>query len=70
VTVTVEGGSMLQLLSRLLPAHVIHELGGAKAVDNVRRDREEVDRTNAVVDELVGRLGAAVGEPAATTSAA
>jgi hypothetical protein len=61
---------MLQLLSRLLPAHVIHELGGAKAVDNVRRDREEVDRTHAVVDELVGRLRAAVGEPATTTSAA
>jgi hypothetical protein len=67
---------MLQLLSRLLPAHVIHELGGAKAVDNVRRDREEVDRTNAVVNELVGRLRsssavrAAVAEPAVTTSAA
>jgi hypothetical protein len=61
---------MLQLLSRFLPAHVIHELGGAKAVDNVRRDREEVDRTNAVVDELVGRLKSAEGEQASTTPAA
>jgi hypothetical protein len=61
---------MLQLLSRLLPAHVIHELGGAKAVDNVRRDREEVDRTNAVVNELVGRLRATEREPGTATSAA
>ena len=61
---------MLQRLARFLPAHVIHELGGAKAFDNVRRDREEVDRTNAIVDELVGRLGAAEGESASTSSAA
>jgi hypothetical protein len=54
---------MLEMLSRWLPAHVIHELGGAKAVDNVRRDREEVDRTNAVVDELVGRLRASERMP-------
>ncbi len=60
---------MLQLLCRLLPAHVIHELGGAKAVDNVRRDREEVDRTTAVIDDLVGRLRRAEREPAVTPAA-
>ena len=60
---------MLELLTRLLPAHVLHELGGGRAVDNVRRDREEVDRTNAIVDELRRPARARCGtEPAASPS--
>ncbi len=61
---------MLQMLTRLLPGHVLHELGGGRAVDNVRRDREEVERTNAIVDELVGRLGCVVAEDAAQSPSA
>jgi hypothetical protein len=63
-------GSMLELLSRLLPAHVVHELGGGRAVENARQDRDEVERTTAIIDDLVGRLDGADEESATTPSAA
>ena len=47
---------MLRLLLRLTPANVMYELGSGRALDNARREREEVERTTAVVDALVGRL--------------
>jgi hypothetical protein len=53
---------MLRLLARLLPDHVIHELGGGRALDNASRERDEVARSSAVIDEqidaLIGRLEA------------
>jgi hypothetical protein len=48
--------AMLRLIARLLPAHVVHDLGGGRAVDNAGRERGEVLRTMTIVDELAGRL--------------
>jgi hypothetical protein len=63
--------SMLRLLSRLLPAHVMHELGGGRAIDNARHEHDEVARTVAIVDALVGRLApVAAAEPARRVEAA
>lgn len=47
---------MLGVIARLLPAHVVHDLGGGRAVDNAGRELAEVVRTLAIVDELAGRL--------------
>lgn len=44
----------------LLSLHsLMHELGTGRALDNARRDHDEVARTLAVIDALVGRLPAA-----------
>jgi hypothetical protein len=48
--------AMLRLIARLLPAHVVHDLGGGRAVDNAGREHAEVARTMAIIDELAGRL--------------
>jgi hypothetical protein len=58
--------TMLRLLLSLTPANLLHELGSGRALDNARRDREELDRMNAGVDALAGRLdhAAAVAETA------
>ncbi len=55
---------MLRLLAQLFPAHVLHDFGGGRALDNAHHEREEVARTAAIVDELAGRL-----EPAVVQSA-
>jgi len=47
---------MLRLLLSLTPANLLHELGSGRALDNARRDSEELARMNAVVDALAGRL--------------
>ncbi len=48
---------MLRVLARLLPAHVVHELGSGRALDNARRDRADAEFMLARIDELVGRIG-------------
>ena len=55
---------MLRLLLRLTPANLLHELGTGRALENARRDREELARMTAIVDALAGRL-----EPAAACRA-
>lgn len=47
---------MLRLLFALSPANLLYELGTGRAIDNARREREEVADTMAVVDALAGRL--------------
>jgi hypothetical protein len=51
---------MLRLLLSLTPANLLHELGSGRALDNARRDHEELARTTAVIDALAGRLEPAV----------
>jgi hypothetical protein len=51
--------SMRQLLLTLL-----YELGTGKALDNARREHDEVARTTAIIDALAGRLAPAAA-PAA-----
>jgi hypothetical protein len=41
---------------RRLLLSLMHELGTGRALDNARREHEEVARTLAVIDALVGRL--------------
>lgn len=41
---------------RRLLLSLMHELGTGRALDNARREREEVARTLAVIDALAGRL--------------
>lgn len=53
---------MRQLLLTLM-----HELGTGKALDNARREHDEVVRTTAIVDALAGRLAPAA--PAAAAAA-
>ena len=61
---------MIRLLLRLTPATILHELGSGRALDNARREHEEVERMTAVVDALVGRLDlAAAGAPVAPAGA-
>jgi hypothetical protein len=47
---------MLRLLLSLSPANLMHQLGTGRALENATRDQEEVARTMAIIDELVGRL--------------
>jgi hypothetical protein len=48
--------TMLRLLLSLTPANLMHELGSGRALDNARRDREELARMDALVDALAVRL--------------
>jgi hypothetical protein len=50
---------MPRLLVALMPANLLHELGTGRALDNARREQEDLARTVAVVDALAGRLPAA-----------
>jgi hypothetical protein len=47
---------MPRLLVALMPANLLHELGTGRALDNARREQEDLARTVAVVDALAGRL--------------
>ena len=60
---------MLRFIAQLLPGHVVHDLGGGRALDNAGREREEISRTLAIVDELAGRLAPAT-QPTVVTPAA
>ena len=55
---------MIRLLLALSPANLLHEFGSGRALDNARREREEVARTTELIDALVGRLELSVPEPA------
>jgi hypothetical protein len=59
---------MRRLLLSLMHLDLMHEIGTGRALDNARREQEEVARTMAVVDALVGRLE--VVTPAAQPAAA
>ena len=50
---------MPRLLVALMPANLLHEFGTGRALDNARREQEDLARTVAVVDALAGRLQAA-----------
>ncbi|HEY5077094.1 MAG TPA: hypothetical protein VIJ48_06295 [Acidimicrobiia bacterium] len=50
---------MPRLLLALMPANLLHELGTGRALDNARREQDDLARTVAVVDALAGRLQAA-----------
>ena len=52
---------MLRRLLSLTPANLLHEFGSGRALENARRDHEELARMSAVVDALAGRLQPAVG---------
>jgi hypothetical protein len=58
---------MRRLLLSLMHLDLMHEIGTGRALDNARREQEEVARTMAVVDALVGRLEVVtpVAQPAA-----
>jgi hypothetical protein len=47
---------MRRLLLSLMHLDLMHEIGTGRALDNARREHEEVARTMAVIDALVGRL--------------
>ena len=51
---------MVRLLLALLPANLLYEFGTGRALDNARRDGEELARMRAVVDALSGRVEATV----------
>jgi hypothetical protein len=59
---------MRRLLLSLMHLDLMHEIGTGRALDNARREQEEVARTMAVIDALVGRLE--VVTPAAQPAAA
>ena len=63
---------MRRLLLSLTPANLLHTFGTGGALDNVRREREEVAATMAIVDALVGRLeeNISAATPAAALAAA
>jgi hypothetical protein len=48
---------MRRLLLSLVHLDLMHEIGTGRALDNARREQEEVARTMAVIDALVVRLG-------------
>ncbi len=50
---------MPRLLLALMPANLLHEIGTGRALDNARREQDDLARTVAVVDALAGRLQAA-----------
>ena len=58
---------MRRLLLSLVHLDVMHEIGTGRALDNARREHDEVARTMAVIDALAGRLEvpAPVTEPVA-----
>ena len=58
---------MRRLLLSLMHLDLRHEIGTGRALDNARREQEEVARTMAVIDALVGRLEVVtpVAQPAA-----
>ena len=47
---------MRRLLLALAPANLLHELGTGRALDNARRERDEVAETMAIIDALAGRV--------------
>jgi hypothetical protein len=47
---------MRRLLLSLMHLDLMHEIGTGRALDNARREHEEVARTMAVIDALVSRL--------------
>ena len=47
---------MRRLLLSLMPVDLMYELGTGRALENARREHEEVARTMAIVDALAGRL--------------
>ena len=67
---------MRRLLVSLNPVNLLYELGSGRALDNARREHEEVARTMAIVDALAGRIDAAervgerVDQPIGTRAAA
>jgi hypothetical protein len=54
---------MRHLLLRLM-----HEMGTGRAIDNARREHDEVARTMAAIDALAGRLPAVASGPERGTS--
>lgn len=58
---------MRRLLLSLMHLDLMHEIGTGRALDNARREQDEIARTMAVIDALVGRLEdpTPVREPAA-----
>jgi hypothetical protein len=67
--VTSKEDRMLRQLLALSPANLMFRFGTGRALDNARRDREEIAATIAVVDALVGRLDSAAVEAAAVEAA-
>ena len=61
---------MRRLLLSLTPANLLHTFGTGGALDNARREREEVAATLAIVDALVGRLEENVAATAPTAALA
>ena len=55
---------MRRLLLALSPANLFFEFGSGRALDNARRDGEELARMNAVIDALAGRLERSAAAPA------
>jgi hypothetical protein len=47
---------MRRLLLSLIPLNLMHELGTGRALDNARREYDEVARTMEIIDALAGRL--------------
>ena len=50
----------LLLALALTPMHLLHELGTGRALDNARRDRDELAHTIAAVEALAARIASAV----------
>ena len=44
---------------RRLLLSLVHELGSGRALENARRDHDEIARTMAIIDALAGRIEAA-----------
>jgi hypothetical protein len=59
--------SMRRFLLSLMHLDLMHEIGTGRAIDNARREHDEVARTMAIIDALAGRLElpAPVAEPVA-----
>jgi hypothetical protein len=47
---------LLSLMHLDLVRELGHELGTGRALENARREREEVEQTLAIIDALAGRL--------------
>jgi hypothetical protein len=58
--------TMMRRLLSLTPANLVHELGSGRALENARRDHDELARMSAVVDALAGRIPPAGGAGAAS----
>lgn len=56
-----------RLLLSLVHLDLMHEIGNGRALDNARREHDEVARTTAIVDALAGGmpLPAPVSQPVA-----